>query len=56
MFIFEFIWKCLRQLRRSRETPQTGIDYHKWESKTESFRSLSKEQYLIPELKDRYCD
>ena len=56
MFIFEFIWRWLRQLRRSRGTPQTGIDYHKWESKTESFRSLSREQYLIPELKDRCRD
>ncbi len=56
MFIFGFIWKCLRQLWRPSGTLQAGIDYHKWESKAESFRSLSKEQYLIPELKDRYRD
>ena len=54
MFVFGFIRKCLRQLWRSCGPPHNGIDYHRWESKAESFRSLSKEQYLIPEVKDRY--
>jgi len=54
MFIFGFVRRCLRQLLRTSGTLHTGIDSHRWESKTESFRSLSREQYLIPELKDRY--
>jgi hypothetical protein len=54
MFIFGFMRRCLRQLWRTSGNLHTGIDSHRWESKTESFRSLSREQYLIPELKDKY--
>jgi hypothetical protein len=54
MYIFGFIGRCLRQLWRSNGTQQTGINSHKWESKIESLKSLSKERYLIPEMKDKF--
>jgi hypothetical protein len=53
MYIFGFMWKRLRQLWRPSGTQQAGIDSHKWESKIESIRSLSRERYVIPEIKDK---
>jgi len=54
MCIFGFLWRRLRQFWRTSGTPHTGIDSHKWESKIESIRSLSRERYVIPEIKDKY--
>jgi len=45
MCIFGFIWRRLRKLWGSSGTLQTGIDSHKWESKIEIFRSISRDRY-----------
>ncbi len=45
MKIFGLILKRLRTLWRSNESLLTGIDTHKWESKIEFFRSLSRKHY-----------
>ncbi len=45
MKMFGFIWKHLCKLLCSSESALTGIDSHKWESKIETFRSLSRKHY-----------
>ncbi len=45
MRIFGFIWKRLREFWQSSGTLQTGIDTHKWESKIEVFKSISRDRY-----------
>jgi len=45
MKLFGIVWKRLCKLWRSNERLLTGIDTHKWESKIETFRSLSRKRY-----------
>ena len=45
MRIFGFIWKHLRKFWQSSGTLQTEIDSHKWESKIEVFKSISRDRY-----------
>jgi len=54
MYIFGLFWRRLRKLWQASGSLQNVVDSYKWESKVESFRSLSKERYIIPELKDKY--
>jgi len=45
MRVCRFIWKRLCKLFWSRESTLTGIDSHKWESKIEIYRSLSRKRF-----------
>jgi hypothetical protein len=45
MHVLGFIWRRLCKFWRGSGNVQTGIDSHKWESKFEVYRSLSKDRY-----------
>ena len=45
MKVLKFVWKCWRGLWRSGQSLPTGINSHKWESKIEILRPLSRRRY-----------
>ena len=45
MRVLKFVWKCWCRLWRSRQNLPTGINSHKWESKIEILRHLSRRRH-----------